>query len=132
MQRVLYPDIEKLLVGYLSDGLTARFGVGAVRVGTLKVPAGEVQPAAQVVVTANYQGDLDWVRQAATGTFEVYADGYEFANELGLFVAALAVNIPMEFIKRAAVIMGPVRTVEDGPQEKRNIMVDYVVKGDNF
>lgn len=130
--RAVFPDIEKLLVGYLTAALSEHYGAGAVRVGTIKTPPGAAQPTREVVVTANYQGDYERVLQSATGVFEVYADTYESANDLALYVAALAVNIPRDHVKRAVVVMGPVRDPEDGPQEKRNVMVDYTVKGVNL
>ena len=128
---ILFPDIEKVLVSYLSERLAALDLPEAsnVRVATKKAPADATQPEKDVVITGNYSGNLDQIRASATVTIDVYATDYETASNLGLLVSALVVNIPSDPIKRAVVTLGPVRLADESPLEKRSISVDLVVKG---
>lgn len=125
---VIFPDIEKTLVAYLNTVLPSH-GATGVRVATKKAQPDEVQPAQEVVLTAAYNNEQDYVRKTASVTLEVYADTYATANSLSLLVAALMPGCVGEEIKLAEVRMGPVRIGEDSTQEKRYIDVGLVVKG---
>jgi hypothetical protein len=134
MSEVIHPDIEAIIVAYLNTRL-ADVGdplADDVRVGTIKIPPGETQPAKQVVVTANYTSSREHVLRDATATLEVYATGYATASALGLLVAAIIVGISGTQVKRAVVTLGPVRTTEESPAEKRSISVDFTVRGSNL
>lgn len=127
----IFPDIEPVIVSHLVDslaGIDSPLSTG-VRVGTVKLPADAEQPAKQVVVTAAYQNQTEYrVTAEASAVIEVYADDYGTASYLALLIGALIVQIPGEHIKRSVVALGPVRTSDEGPQEKRSMTVDFIVK----
>jgi hypothetical protein len=125
---VIFPDIEKTLVSYLSTQLPLH-GATGVRVGTKKAQPDEATPAKELVVTAAYNAEQDYVRKTASVTIEIYADTYANANALSLLVAALMPGCVGEEIKLAEVRLGPVRIGEDSTQEKRYLDVGLVVKG---
>lgn len=128
---VIFPDIEKTLVAYLVAALAGNGSQTAqgVRVGTKKAQPDEDQPAKEVVVTAAYNAEQDYVLKTATATLEVYADDYGTANRLSLLVEALIRGCTGEEIKRAQVRLGPVRIAEEGTQEKRYLDIGLIVKG---
>lgn len=128
---VVFPDIEPLLVDHLRTALDASTDPDAadVRVATKKAPPEQTQPAKQVVITGGYTTTLDDVRRNASAVIEVFADNYAVASNLGLLVAALVTQVVGDPIKRAEVIIGPTRTVDAAPQEKRSISVEFIVKG---
>lgn len=125
---VIFPDIEKTLVSYLNSVLPAN-GATGVRVGTKKAQPDEAQPEQELVLTAAYNAEQDYVRKTASVTIEVYADTYAAANDLSRLVAALMPGCVGEEIKLAEVRLGPVRISEDSTQEKRYLDVGLVVKG---
>lgn len=128
---ITYPDIEVLIVDYLVTRLAALSDPVAddVRVGTIKTAPGSTQPAKEIVVTANYTSTSEVMIRNATATIEVYAAGYATASALGLLTSAIIIDITGLHIKKAEVTLGPVRTTEDSPAEKRSISVDFIVKG---
>lgn len=125
---VIFPDIEPILVSHLRDSLE-EWGYTEVRVATKKAPASADQPPTQVVVTAAYNQTLDLVRRSASCVIDVYADTYADASDLGMLVATLVLGVPGEDIKKAEVVIGPVRQSDEAPQEKRSMTVDFIVKG---
>lgn len=125
---VIFPDIEPLIVEFLTESLATVTDVD-VRVGTKKLPPEVPMPSAEVVVVGNYTGTADVVRQEATLTIDVYSMDYATASDIGLLVGALIVQIPGEHIKRAVVVLGPVRLSDESPLEKRSLSVDLIVKG---
>lgn len=128
---VIFPDIEKTLVSYLVAALAGNGSETAqgVRVGTKKAQPDEDQPAKEVVVTAAYNAEQDYVVKTASVTLEVYAADYATANSLSLLVEALIRGCTGDEIKKAEVRLGPVRIAEEGTQEKRYLDVGLVVKG---
>jgi hypothetical protein len=128
---VIFPDIEKTLVAYLKAALVANGSVTAqnVRVATKEAQPDEAQPAKEVVVTAAYNAERDYVLKTASVTLEVYANDYGTANSLSLLVEALIRGCTGDEIKRAEVRLGPVRVSEDGTQEKRYLDIGLSVKG---
>lgn len=127
---IVYPDIEKLLVSYLTNALDS---LGSdissdVRVATRKAPPGE-PVSKEVVIIGGYTNNLDVVRQEASAVIDIYASDYETASSLGLLVAALIVEIPGDAIKKAAISLGPVRLMDESPLEKRSLTLDLIVKG---
>lgn len=128
---IIFPDVEKLIVSYLRTALDER-GMNDVRVGTIKTSPGDNQPDAEVVITGAYTGSLDYLRGDATLTVEVYAGNYQDASELALIIGALVVEVPRDQVKRCVVSLGPVRTTEQGQQERRSLSVDLIVKGQDF
>lgn len=124
---IIYPDIEQILVAHLKATLP-----NDVYVATKKAPADVTQPAKQVVIVGNYAGTLDVVRREATVTVDVYASDYLTASDLARLVAAVIVEPPAEHIKFAEIALGPVRLTDEGPQEKRSLSVDLIVKGSNL
>jgi hypothetical protein len=125
---VIFPDIEKTLVTYLNDVLPEH-GATGVRVGTKKAQPDQAQPGKEIVLTAAYNAEQDYVRKTASVTVEIYADTYANANALSLLVAALMPGCVGDEIKLAEVRLGPVRIGEDSTQEKRYLDVGLVVKG---
>lgn len=125
---VIFPDIEKTLVAYLNDVLPDH-GAPGVRVGTKKAQPDQEQPGKEIVLTAAYNAEQDYVRKTASVTVEIYADTYANANALSLLVAALMPGCVGDEIKLAEVRLGPVRIGEDSTQEKRYLDVGLVVKG---
>lgn len=125
---VIFPDIEPILVAHLKNSLSD-LGYSDVRVSTKKAPADVTQPAKQVVIIAAYNQTLDYVRRQASAVIEVYADEYADASELGMLVATLILQVPGDDIKKAEVVLGPVRQADDTKKEKRSMSVDFVVKG---
>ena len=128
---VIYPDVEKIIVSFLkaeldsiSDPLAAD-----VRVATKKAAPDEVQPAKQVVIVGSYNNTLDGPLRAASLVVDVYATDYETASSLALLVAAVIVECIGDPIKRAVVVVGPVRLTDETPDEKRSLSVDLTVKG---
>lgn len=129
---VIFPDIEPHIV----DFIEARFAAIAstlttgVYVATKKAPADYTPvPTKQVVVTANYETTLDWVRRSATVVFDIYADTYADASDLANLVAAIITEIPDEPVKRAVVVVGPIRIREETTSEHRQLSVDLTIKG---
>lgn len=125
---VIFPDIEKTLVTYLSTALTDH-GTTGVHVATKKAQPDQNQPAKEVVITAAYNAEQNYVLKSASVTIEVYADTYANANSLSLLVESLIRGCVGEEIKMAEVRVGPVRIGEEGTQEKRYLDVGLMVKG---
>jgi len=129
---LIFPDIEKVLVAYFDDALAA---VGTelasdVRVATKHSQPDEELPEKQIVIIVAYNSESDArVTRLATATIEVYAEDYATANALGLLVDSLIRQATGPEIKRAEVRLGPVRTTEEGKQERRSLDVQLVVKG---
>jgi hypothetical protein len=128
---VIFPDIEKTLVAFLKSALTSA-GEATVRVATKKAQPDETQPDKEVVVTAAYNNEQDYVLKTASVTLEVYARDYATANTLSLLVEALIRDCVGQQIKRAEVRLGPVRVGEEADYEKRYLDVGLVVKGDDL
>jgi hypothetical protein len=131
---VVFPDIEPLLVEYISDRLTIIDTelTSDVRVATIKAPADLGPFSKEIVVTASYNTTLDKVRREANAVLEIYADDYATASGLAALIAGVIVDIPHDPIKRAEISLGPVRITEESPQEKRSLTVDFVVKGSDL
>ncbi|HLP97656.1 MAG TPA: hypothetical protein VK149_04345 [Sideroxyarcus sp.] len=130
---IIFPDIEPVIVAHLVDRLADIDDPIAtdVRVGTIKLPPGS-EASKEVIVTASYGTTLQHMVREASAVIEVYADDYETASELALLVGAIITQIPHDPIKRAIVTVGPVRTTEEPPREKRTLSVDFTVKGTDF
>lgn len=130
---VIFPDIEMILVSFLTGALAdiTEPIAANVRVGTKKLPP-EMNASKEVVLIGSYNDTLDQVRRSATVTVDVYADSYEVASELALLVAALVTLCNENGVKRSIVSLGPVRQSNDGPQEKRSMSVDLIVKGSSL
>jgi len=120
---VIFPDIEPVIVSYLSGV----FGEG-VYVATKKAQPDNPQ-SYQVIVTGSYSRTNDKVLRDASAVIDVYADTYADASDLAVFVSAIIPEIVGSTIKKAEVVLGPVRQSDEAPQEKRSISVDFVVKG---
>lgn len=122
---VIFPDAETTLVSYFQAALAGQ----NVRVGTKKAQPDEGPYAKELVIVAAYNEEVEYVTKRATVTLEVYADDYGTANTLGLLVESLIRGSVGEEIKRVTVRLGPVRTTEEGLQERRSIDVELVIKG---
>jgi hypothetical protein len=131
---VIFPDVEVTLVTYLNSALV---GIGStlannVRVATKKAQPDETQPAKQIVVTAAYNGEVNYVTKIASVTLEVYATDYGTASNLGLLVESLIRGSTGDQIKRVTVRLGPVRQLEESDYEKRSIDAEIIVKGSDL
>lgn len=124
---VIYPDIEAVIVAHLQDALGDE-----VRVATKKVPAGDVQPDAQVIVTATYSQDKERVTRYAGIVLDCYASGDLEATDLALTAEAHLRNVTGDAIKFIEILRGNVRLPEETEQEKRSISAQAVVKAANF
>lgn len=124
---VIFPDIEPILVSHLSDSL-ADFGYADAYVATKKAQPDDPQDI-QVIVTASYGRTTDYVVRDASAVIDVYANDYETASTVGMLTAAVILGAPAEHIKKVEVVLGPVRQSDEGPQEKRSLSVDFVIKG---
>lgn len=129
---LIFPDIEKELVAYFNQALE---NIGTdlatdVRVGTIHSQPDQETPNKQIVIIGSYNSEtLDRVTKFATVTLEVYADDYATASSLGLLAEALVRECTGASIKKAEVRLGPVRTNEEGQQERRSLDVELIVKG---
>jgi hypothetical protein len=124
---VIFPDIEPILVSHLQTEL-ASYGYEDTYVATKKAQPDDPQET-QVIITASYGQTNDFVLRNASAVIDVYADSYAGASELGLLVATIVLGVPGDDIKKAEVVLGPVRQADEAPQEKRSMSVDFVVKG---
>ena len=133
MTTVVFPDLEPIVVSALQAFIDDSFEAFAtdVRVGTKKLPSGSI-PQSEVVVMAAYQDTVNKVMRNAQLMIEVYADDYATASQLAHFVAARCPHLVGDPIKFAEVSVGPARLAEEGPQEKRSMTVDLVVKGADY
>lgn len=123
---VIFPDVEAIIIPYLVDALSTW---GTVRVGTKKLPPEAPEVGYEVVVLGNYDGTLDPVRARLSLTVDVYGIDYEQTSQLALLVAALITEAPSTFVKRATVILGPMRLEEPGVTEKRSMEAELIIKG---
>jgi hypothetical protein len=131
---VIFPDVEVVLVSYFNSALAALATPlsNGVRVGTKKAQPDQAQPAKEIVINVGYNEEVEYVTKVATVTLEVYANDYGTASQLGLLTEALIRNATGSTIKKVEVRLGPVRTTEEGQQERRSIDVELVVKGSTF
>jgi hypothetical protein len=125
---IIFPDIEPIIVSYLQDSLPA-YGYGTTSVATKKPAPDATTPSSSIVVTGAYQATLDHVRREASAILDIYATDYATASELASLVAALMPDILGAEFKKSDVALGPVRQADEGPQEKRSLSVDFIVKG---
>lgn len=128
---VIFPDVEKIVISYLNTrfaSIASPLSTG-VRVSVNKTPPDEVQPDKEIVITAAYAGEVNYVTKLASVTIEVYASDYATASELGLLTEAVIRDVVGNEIKAAEVSIGPTRIIEKGTQEKRYLDVSLVVKG---
>ena len=123
---VLFPDVEVALVAYLKSALP-----NDVFVATKKPAADVSNPAQQVIINAAYNTEREFVTKVVSLTVDVYADTYANANQLGLLVESKIRGCVGDTIKRARVLLGPVRTAEPSDMEKRSLDIELIVKGGN-
>ena len=129
MTLVIFPDVEKVLVAYFKSAYQS---VGqTVRVGTKKTPPDKTQPAKELVISVAYGRENESVLKTCSVTLEVFASSNEDANTLGLLTESLVRNSVGSVIKKAEVLVGPVRVAEESTREKRYLDVSLVVKGTN-
>ena len=129
---LIFPDIEKTLVAYFKQALEDSGSELAadVRVATKHSQPDETTPSKQLVIIAAYNQDtIDRVTKLASVTLEVYADDYATASSLAFLVEALARECTGPEIKRVETRLGPVRTNEEGQQERRSLDLEVIVKG---
>ena len=132
---LIFPDIEKALVAYFDQALAALDTELAtdVRVATKHSQPDEETPAKQIVIFGNYNAEtMARVTREGTVTIDVYADDYATASALGLLTEALVRECTGSEIKKAEVRLGPVRTTEEGAQERRSLDVFVIIKGTNY
>lgn len=120
---VIFPDIEKTIVAYLKSVLASN-----VLVAVKKAPADKAGVNKQVVVTAAYQGEEQHVMKTASVTIDVFANTYADCSELALLVDAHIRGVVGHPIKKASVLLGPVRIAEQAG-EHRSLDVEVIVQG---
>jgi hypothetical protein len=124
---VLFPDVEKILIAFLKQSLPEDVYV------SVKKPAPEAQASPkQVIVNLSYNQERWFVTKLCSLTLECYAESYDDANALGLLTEALIRESVGEVVKRVTVRLGPVRTTEEGQQERRSLDVELVIAGSNL
>lgn len=128
---VIFPDIESVLVSFFRNALTTLGGPLAtgVVVATKKVAPDLTQPAKQVVIKAAYNAERNYVTKVASVTIDVYADDEMIASELALLIEAMSRMSIGDEIKKAEVLLGPVRTSEETEQERRSLDIELIVSG---
>lgn len=120
---VIYEDIETTLVSHLQNALGSE-----VRVGTKKLGPDQIQPAKQVVVTANWAGDKEDMLKYAGVILDIFADGDIEASNLALLVEAKLRTATVGPIKKVGIIAGPIRQADETTQEKRSISAEVTVQ----
>lgn len=125
---VQFPDIEKTIVTFLNTQLNSSAYAGT-RVATKKALPDETQPTKQIVVTVAYNQEQNYVTKVATCVLDVWADDYATASGLALWVEAKIRDVVGDQVKKAEVILGPVRGADDSKQEHRMLDVQLLVKG---
>lgn len=132
MAKVIFPDVEKVLVASLTAALAARSEAVAqnVKVATIK-PAADVSPYPSKIVVIRGDGgpSLDHVRKMERIGLTIWADTYADASSLARLVEAIIPSLTGSAIKLATVQLSPVRVAEDGPQECRYMTVEVITKG---
>lgn len=129
---IVFPDLDKLVIQYLDTALASLETSQAedVTVTAKKTPSDiSPRPSKEVVVVCQYGPTYDDVRRVGSAVIDVWCDDFATATELALLVAAVITQIPGDSIKRAVVALGPTRLSEEGPQERRSMTVDFIVKG---
>jgi hypothetical protein len=132
---VIFPDVEKILVGALKDSLLTRSETYAqnVHVSTKK-PAPDFSPYPSKIVTIRSDGGplkTDVTKLERVG-INVYADAYDVASDLSKLVEALMRSLTGEYIKLVEIILSPVRVDEMSEEEVRYMTLELVVKGSNL
>jgi hypothetical protein len=129
---VIFPDIEKVLVGALTAAISARTESYAqnVVISTIK-PSPEVSPYPSRIITIRGDGgpELDYVRKEERVGITIWADTYSDASNLARLVEALVKGLTGEYIKLVEINLSPVRIDEAGPQECRYITIQCITKG---
>lgn len=125
---VVFPDIEKTIVAYLKAQLVGT-SYASTRVATKKAMPDENYTGNQIVVNVQYQGEENFVLKTASCLIEVWCDDYATANGLGLWVESKIRGVVGNEIKKATVILGPVRGADETKQELRQLDVELLVKG---
>lgn len=132
---LIFPDIEKVLVAYFQAALED-YGTDLasnVRVATKHSQPDENTPDKQIVIVGAYNNETTArVTRVGTVTIDVYADDYGTASELALLVEALVRGCTGNEIKLAEVRLGPIRTSEEGMQERRSLDVAVIIKGNEI
>jgi hypothetical protein len=125
---VIYPDIEKIIVSYLSNALT-NIGETDVKVRINKSKDNDIK---EVIITGSYTSEISPVHKTASIVVDIYCPTHEEANTLSLIVDSLIRGATVEGIKKVDVVLGPVRTAEASQSQKRSMSVDLVVQASNL
>lgn len=125
---VIFPDIEKIIVSYLSSGL-ASIGESDVKV---RINKSKNNDEKEVIITGAYNADIPPVHKQASIVIDIYCPSHEEANSLSLKVDSLIRGATIEGIKKVDVVLGPVRTAEASQSQKRSISVDLIVQASTF
>lgn len=123
---LFYPDIEIALVSHLQNALGSDVWVAT------KKPAPDIEaevPTEQVVINVAYANEKEVVTRYAGVVIDVYGVDYDTASNLAFMVEAYLRTVIGNVIKKVDIITGPVRTSEEGEQERRTISAELVVKG---
>lgn len=132
MEKVIFPDVEKVLVASLKAALAARTENYAqnVHVATIK-PAADVNPYPSRIVVLRGDGGpkLDHVRKMERIGVTIWADTYADASKLARLVEALTTDLTGPEIKLVNVVLSPVRVAEEGAQECRYLTLEVITKG---
>lgn len=132
MEKVIFPDVESVLVAGLKAALAERSEEYAqgVHVGTIK-PAPDVNPYPSRIITVRSDGgpQLDDVRKQERVGMIISCDTYADANRLSRLIEALVKTLVGEQLKLVTVVLSPVRMAEVGTQEVRYMTLEVISKG---
>jgi len=128
----IYPDIEQLLIGRISDALNqSGEDVAADVVVSVKKPAANVTPYPEKIVTVRSDGGFDEerniVRREAVG-INVYAADYKTANDLVRLVEAIVRGLAGGEIKLVEISLSAVRVDNPAQEEQRFFTASIVTQ----
>jgi hypothetical protein len=132
MEKVIFPDVEKVLVAGIKAALAERNESYALNVlVATKKPAPDFTPYPARIVTIRSDGgpQLDDVRKQERLGIHVWADTYSDASDLARLLEALLKQMTGEEIKLVEIALSPVRVDEEGPQECRFMTIQVITKG---
>lgn len=125
---IIYPDIEKIIVSYLSEAL---INIGETDV-KVRINKSKNNDEKEVIITAAYNADIPPVHKQASLVIDIYCPTHEEANALSLKVDSVIRGATIQGIKKVDVVLGPVRTAEASQSQKRSMSVDLIVQASNL
>lgn len=128
----VFPDVEKLLVAIINDGLSASSDPVASGVTvSVKKPDADTSPYPSKIVTVRSDGGnqmmRDITRMERIGV-NVWANEYADASSLAGLVDAILRQGASGSVKLVESVLSPTRIANEGTQEQRYMTFEVVVK----